>query len=192
MGRVMKMDPKKERPQRKRLRLENYDYSKPGAYFITICTHNRRQILSRTVGADVLDGPQTVSLMPYGKIAEKYICQWNEFSDDTKVELYVIMPNHIHIILVVYCGDNTPMGGGASRTSPPTRQHEVVSQFVSTFKRFCNKEYGENIWQRGFHDHIIRDRRDYEKISQYMQDNPRLWREDCFYAEEQNGNLPQK
>lgn len=47
MGRVMKMDPKKEWPQRKRLRLENYDYSKPGAYFITICTHNRRQILSR-------------------------------------------------------------------------------------------------------------------------------------------------
>ena len=66
------MDPKKEWPQRKRLRLKNYDYSKPGAYFITICTHNRRQILSRIVGADVLDGPQTVSLMPYGKIAEKY------------------------------------------------------------------------------------------------------------------------
>ena len=178
------MDPKKEWPQRKRLRLKNYDYSKPGAYFITICTHNRRQILSRVVGADVLDGPQTVSLMPYGKIAEKHIRQWNDFRDDVKVERYVIMPNHIHIILVVYSGDIMPMEGGASRTSPPTRQHEVVSQFVSTIKRFCNKEYGENIWQRSFHDHIIRDRRDYEKISQYMQDNPRLWREDCFYAEE--------
>ena len=178
------MDQKKEWPQRKRMRLKNYDYSKPGAYFITICTENRRKILSCIVGADVLDGPKTVSLLPHGEIAEKYICQWNDFHDDVKVERYVIMPNHIHIILAVYSGDIMPMEGGASRTSPPTRQHEAVPQFVSTLKRFCNKEYNGNIWQRSFHDHIIRDRRDYEEISQYLQDNPRLWRKDCFYTEE--------
>ena len=183
MGRVMEMEDKNKLPERKRNRLRNCNYSKPGAYFITICTENRQKILSRIVGADVLDGPKTVSLLPHGEIAEKYIRQWNDFHDDAKVERYVIMPNHIHIILVVYSGDIMPMEGGASRTSPPTRQHEAVSQFVSTFKRFCNKEYGGNIWQRSFHDHVIRSRRDYEEISQYMQDNPRLWREDCFYTE---------
>ena len=178
------MDTKKEWPQRKRMRLKNYDYSKPGAYFITICTENRRKILSRIVGADVLDGPKTVSLLPHGEIAEKHIHQLNDFFDNRKVERYVIMPNHIHIILIVYGDDLLPMECGASRTSPPTKQHAVVSQFVSTFKRFCNKEYGGNIWQRSFHDHVIRSRRDYEEISQYRQDNPRLWREDCFYTEE--------
>ena len=183
MGRVMEMEDKNKLPERKRNRLRNCNYSKPGAYFITICTENRQKILSRIVGADVLDGPKNVALLSHGKIAEKYICQWNDFHDDVKVERYVIIPNHIHIILVVYSGDIMPMEGGASRTSPPTRQHEAVSQFVSTFKRFCNKEYGGNIWQRSFHDHVIRSRRDYEEISQYMQDNPRLWREDCFYTE---------
>ena len=183
MGRVMEMDQKKEWPQRKRMRLKNYDYSKPGAYFITICTENRRKILSRIVGADVLDGPKTVSLLPHGEIAEKYIRQWNDFHDDAKVERYVIMPNHIHIILAVYSGDIMPMEGGASRTSPPTRQHEEVSQFVSTFKRFCNKEYGGNIWQRSFHDHIIRDRQDYDEISKYIHENPIKWQFDCFYTE---------
>ena len=184
MGRVMEMEDKNKLPERKRNRLRNYDYSSCGAYFITICTENRQKILSRIVGADVPDGPKTVSLLPQGEIAEKYIRQWNDFHDDAKVERYVIMPNHIHIILAVYSGDILPMEGGASRTSPPTRQHEAVPQFVSTLKRFCNKEYNGNIWQRSFHDHIIRDRRDYQEISQYIQDNPRLWREDCFYTEE--------
>ena len=122
----MEMDQKKEWPQRKRMRLKNYDYSKPGAYFITICTHNRKHTLSRIVGA-------------------------------------------IH--------------------ESPLRGRSVVSQMIGYIKMNASKEihsrYGDVIvWQRSFHDHIIRDRRDYEEISQYIQDNPRLWREDCFYTEE--------
>ena len=74
--------------------------------------------------------------------------------------------------------------GGASRTSPPTKQHSAASQFVSTFKRFCNKEYGENVWQRGFHDHIIRNREDYEEHLRYICENPMRWLYDELYAEE--------
>ena len=170
------MENKEELPQRKPTRLKSFDYSKTGAYFLTICTEGRRQILSRIVGGDVLDAPKNVELLPLGKIAEKYINQLNEFYCDLSVESYVIMPNHIHIMLLV-------LDCGASRTSPPTKQHSAVSQFVSTFKRFCNKEYKKNIWQRHFHDHIIRNREDYEEHLRYIYENPMRWFYDELYAE---------
>ena len=173
----MEMDREKDLPKRKSTRLTNFDYSSVGAYFVTICTENRRQILSYLVGGDVLDAPHDVELLPHGKIAEKYLNQFNNFYNHIKIDRYVIMPNHIHLILFV-------MNGGASRTSPPTKQHSVVSQFVSTFKRFCNKEYGENIWQRNFNDHIIRNREDYEEHLRYIHENPMRWYYDELYAEE--------
>ena len=129
------------------------------------------------VGGDVLDAPTIVELLPYGEIADKYINQLNAFYDYIKVNKYVIMPNHIHIMLFV-------VENGASRTSPPTKQHSAVSQFVSTFKRFCNKECGGNIWQRHFHDHIIRNREDYEEHLRYIHENPVRWQFDELYTEE--------
>ncbi len=172
----MKMDKEKGLPKRKPTRLKGFDYSKSGAYFITICTENRQKLLS-LVGGDVLDAPKKAELLPYGKIADKYINQLNDFYYHITVDRYVIMPNHIHIILFV-------LESGASRTSPPTRQHSAVSQFVSTFKRFCNKEYGRNIWQRHFNDHIIRNREDYEEHVKYIYENPMRWYYDELYTEE--------
>ncbi len=163
-----------ELPKRKPTRLKNFDYNSTGAYFITICTENRRKILSR-VGVDVLDDPRSVELLPYGKTAEKYINQLSDFYDDIKVDRYVILPNHIHIMLFV-------LGNGSSGTSTPTKQHSAVSRFVSTFKRFCNKEYGENIWQRYFNDHIIRNREDYEEHIRYICENPIRWKYDDLYV----------
>ena len=152
-------------PERRPTRLKHFDYSAAGAYFITICTEGRRQCLSRIVGGDVLGAPQNVEMLPYGKIADKYINQLNEFYDDITVDHHVIMPNHIHILLLV-------RNSGSPRTSTPTKQTSTVSHFVSTFKRFCNKEYGETIWQRYFHDHIIRNREDYEEHLRYIHENP--------------------
>ena len=166
-----------ELKMRKAPRLQGFDYNRIGAYFITICTENRRQILSRVVGGDVLDAPKNVELLSYGEIADKYINQLSNFYNDIKVDGFVIMPNHIHIMLFV-------LENGASRTSPPTRQHSRVSRFVSTLKRFCNKEYDENIWQRHFHDHIIRNREDYETRVKYIHENPIRWYYDELYAEE--------
>ncbi len=164
--------------KRKPPRLQNFDYNNVGAYFITICTQDRQQILSNIVGGDVLDAPHCVKLLPYGIVADKFINQLNNFYDNVSVEDYVIMPNHIHIMLFIKYLEN-----GASRTSPPTRQHSAVSRFVSTLKRFCNKEYGENIWQRHFHDHIIRNREDYEKHAKYIHENPMRWQFDELYTE---------
>ncbi len=167
----------KSLPKRKNLRLKEYDYNSAGFYFITICTLGRRNILSSIVGGDVLDAPR-VELTAYGKATEKYINQFNDYYEKISVKQYVIMPNHIHMILFIH-------PDGASRTSPPTvKQHSVISAFVSTFKRFCNKEYGENIWQRYFYDHVIRDERDYNEISTYICQNPIKWQFDKLYCKE--------
>lgn len=64
----------------------------------------------------------------------------------------------------------------------PSPTNSVISRFVSTFKRFCNKEFGKNLWQRSFNDHIIRDKEDYNKIWEYIDTNPLKWELDCFYS----------
>ena len=161
--------------ERKPTRLKNFDYNTTGAYFITICTAEKQKILSRVVGGDVLGAPKSVELLPFGVIADKYICQMNEFYDNIAVEQYVIMPNHIHIMLFVH-------GDGSPRTSTPTKQTSAVSHFVSTFKRFCNKEFGYNIWQRGFYDHVIRCQADYDEISRYILENPLKWNSDSLFS----------
>lgn len=160
-------------PKRKPTRLEEYDYSTPGAYFITICVKDRKELLSKIVGNGVLDVPKNI-LTKHGEIADKYINQMNEFYDSIFVDKYVIMPNHIHLILSLTIPEN-----GTSGTPSPT--NSVVSKFISTFKRFCNKEFGENIWQRSFHDHIIRGEEDYKKIWEYIDTNVFRWENDCFY-----------
>ena len=203
----------KEFHERKPNRLKTFDYSASAAYFLTICTSERREVLSeimldidhsircrnvvQTVGDDVLGVPKNntddvpvkktyklksplvpgnVKLLPYGEIANKYIIQLNDFYENIHVDAYVIMPNHIHILLWIG-KDGTP------KTSSPTRQTSTVSHFVSTFKRFCNKEYGANIWQRGFYDHIIRCSEDYDEIRKYIYENPINWYYDELYSE---------
>ena len=133
-------------------------------------------MLSRIVGTGVPDGP-LVELTQYGKTANKYINQLNEFYNDISIESYVIMPNHIHILLHV-------KEKGPSGTPVPTMQNSTVARFVSTFKRFCNKEYGKNIWQYRSYDHIIRNRQDHEEHLRYIYENPLRWRFDQLYKEE--------
>ena len=105
-------------------RLPGYDYNTPGAYFLTICVENRKCILSRVVGTGVLDDPK-IELLPYGEIAAKYIDQLNAFYDNLSVESYVIMPNHIHILLQVLRNDTPSVGTGLlnSPTAKRNRMH---------------------------------------------------------------------
>ena len=162
-------------PSRKRIRLKGYDYSSPGAYFITICTKDKKCILGKIVGTDLPGGPYN-ELSVYGVVAEKYIENMKDFYDYIKIEKYIVMPNHIHMILRV-----TEMAGQKRTVGTPVPTNSVVAGFVGTFKRFCNKEYGVNIWQISFHDHIIRGEKDYAKIWQYIDTNVLKWEQDCFY-----------
>ena len=181
-----------ERPVRKQNRIKSFDYSQNGVYFITICTENRKCLLARiipatthtlptvpTVGGGVLDAPQ-VHLSDFGRVVDRQIRQMNAVYSEIKAEKYVIMPNHIHLLLMIDRG--AVVTSGTSRTPSPT--NALIPRYVSTLKRMCNKVFGQNIWQRSFHDHVIREERDYQMIWQYIDANPALWEKDCFYTEE--------
>ena len=160
-------------PHRNPTRLKDYDYSQNGYYFITICTHNKQKVLCDIVGGGAYDAPKII-LSELGKIVEKYILSTNNIPELT-VDKYVIMPNHIHLILFLQNQN------GTSKALSPT--NNIISHSVSTFKRFVNRDVGQNIFQRSFHDHIIRGENDYLKIWNYIDTNPQKWKEDCFYTE---------
>lgn len=164
-----------ELPKRKPNRLKEYDYDREGAYFITICTQNRKCLLSHIVGGGAFDAPDN-QLTNMGKIVEKYVLSGNRVDRITVVK-YVIMPNHIHLLI------NVDMDAcGTSRAPSPT--NAVILHFVSTLKRFCHKEIGESIFQRSYHDHVVRNSQDYLKIWEYIDNNPKQWELDCFYVKE--------
>ncbi len=160
-------------PQRKPNRLSGFDYSHPGAYFLTICTEDRKNLLSHIVGGGALDAPHT-QLTPLGKVVEKHILSGNKIPG-VYVDKFVVMPNHIHMILFV----ESPSG-----TAITTPANAVIPHFVSTFKRFCHQSAGFPFFQRSYHDHIIRGEKDYQMIWQYIDSNPALWTKDCFYQED--------
>ncbi len=167
----------KNLPKRKPTRLQNYDYSTNGFYFITICTYNKQKILCDIVGDGVYDIPR-INLSQCGKIADKYIQKMNSQYENVCVDKYVIMPNHIHLIIKI--SKNNVLCGTSQAPSPT---NAIIPKFISLYKRYCNRDYGHNLWQRSFHDHIIRDQNDYQKIWKYIDTNPVKWQEDCFYAE---------
>ena len=165
-----------ELPKRKPNRLKDFDYNTPGYYFITICTQGKRCILGQIVGGGALDAPQ-MQLSATGEIVDQHILGGNLIPGVT-VEKYVIMPNHIHILLQI---TEDAVGGMPKATSPTGA---VIPRFVAALKRFCNADADASLFQRSFHDHIIRGEQDYLKIWQYIDSNPAKWTEDCFYAEE--------
>lgn len=170
--------------KRKTPRMQEADYNREGTYFITICTQNRRCILSRIVGNGDFDRPK-IELTKYGEIAEKYIQQLDSFYSNISIEDYVIMPNHIHILIFLKETEdlNVPLEGQSGTPIPTNllRANSTFSQFISTFKRFCNKEYGENIWQGRSYDHIIRSQEDYDQHLRYIYENPTYWHFDKLY-----------
>ena len=168
---------------RKNPRLSNFNYSENRAYFITICTHGRRTMLSQII--DVPNELPVCSLNAYGRIVDSVIQSLPQrFS--VKIENYVIMPNHIHLLILL----DDPDRVRAIRESP-LHGRSVISKVIGYLKMNVSKQihqmgYPSEIWQRSFHDHIIRDQRDYDKIWMYISDNPRRWQEDCFYCNPDN------
>ena len=157
---------------RKPTRLQEYDYSEKGAYFITICTKDKQKLFGHIVGGGAFDAPKIV-LSPQGEIVEKYILSTNNIPN-LKVDKYVIMPNHIHLLLSI---ENF---NGTSWALSPT--NNKISLAISTLKRFVNKDVGCNVFQRSFYDHVIRNQIDYNEIWEYIENNPAKWLEDKFYT----------
>ena len=161
-------------PERKRTRLRGFDYSSDGMYFLTICVNQRKNILSEIV-FDSDNECCKSALSEYGIIVDDII---RKISERYAIELinYVIMPNHVHLIVMIH----------DSKLSSTVITHSVIANIVGYIKMNASKKihslgYEEKIWQRSYHDHIIRDYKDFDKIDNYITMNPQNWNNDCFY-----------
>ena len=159
-----------EPPKRKSPRLKEFDYGH-GWYFVTICTDRRREILGKVVGRGD-HTPQCVELSPIGQVVEKYIHGINTAYQNVSVDSYVIMPNHVHMVVAI-----APVADGGVWSPRPTDLMTVMR----SFKTMVTRELGHSIWQASFYDHIIRNEADYLRIWQYMDNNPAHWAEDDYY-----------
>lgn len=164
-------------PVRKRNRLKNYSYSQNGIYFLTVCTKDKQCILGRIVGGGDFDAPQMI-LSNYGKTVQKYICSIEQAYSRIKVMNYVVMPNHIHLLLMLYSDNNIYRN---IKTNSPA--NDDIPVMISALKKLINSEIGFNIWQRSYHDHIIRSEAAFNTIWEYIEDNPARWKKDCFYCD---------
>jgi putative transposase len=188
----MKYDPDKH--HRRSIRLQGYDYSQSGAYFVTICTHSRECLFGDIVGGEMrLNDAGTIVRDLWHKIPEHF--------PYTDIDEFVVMPNHAHGIIVIYHNDcrgevsspivvspipktkkegATPEGGG---TLP--LQRRTLGQNVAYFKYRSSKQInqirntpGIPLWQRNYYEHIIRSEEEMNRIRKYIIDNPAKWVED--------------
>jgi len=143
---------------RKNIRLKNYDYSKEGMYFLTICTKNRVEILGE------IKELNKIELTEEGVIVEKYIKTIVDVFKNIIIDDYIIMPNHIHIIIVI-----------------KDKETVTISRIIKQYKMYVSKKIGYSIWQKSFYEHIIRNEKEYYKIKEYIKNNIVNWKKDKYY-----------
>ncbi len=160
-----------ELPKRKSNRLESYDYSSTVAYFVTVCTLKRQNYFWSKVGA-TSGRPPDIELSLCGKIVGEAIQNITIAYPELSVDSYVIMPNHIHLLLRVRADER-----GRPMVAP------TISRVIKQLKGYVSKQIGKTIWQKSFYDHIIRDREDYEEHLKYISENPVRWHDDELYTE---------
>ncbi len=153
-------------PRRKNIRLKGYDYSGNGAYFITICVKDRHELLGKVVGTNCV----RPELSEYGLLLGNEIDALNNTYGDVKVDKYVIMPNHIHMIIFIMA------------ESGRTQFVPAISRIIKQFKGTVTKKIGFSLWQPRFYDHIIGDEEDYLNHWRYIDENPARWVEDEYYS----------
>lgn len=167
-------------PQRKLQRLKNYDYNQNGAYFITICAHDHLQLFGKIEnGISILN--------EFGYIVEKHIQIMSTLYEDIDIDKCVVMPNHIHIIIVI-CRERIE----CVPQSDPTKSQ--IAKIIQAYKSSVTKEIREisrngthemrslQIWQKSYHDHIIRNEAEYKKIWEYIDTNLLKWELDKYYV----------
>jgi putative transposase len=196
--RMSKFDPQKH--HRHSIRLQGYDYSQTGAYYVTIVTRHRECLFGEIVSAEMV-------LNEYGKIADECWLAIPEHFPNVELGAYVIMPNHVHGVIVIRASGSlltTKMvddGRGAAMLRPyhdeqnphkinvkPGSLGAIMRSYKSAVSYRINKEYNAtDIWQRNYYEHIIRDARDLQNKTDYIVANPLLWEQD-----EENPNNIQK
>ncbi len=182
---------------RRSIRLQGYDYSQEGLYFVTICTHDRRCLFGEI-------NDSIMALHDAGNIANECWLKIPEHFPNAILHEHIIMPNHVHGIIELTgnadVGTRQNVGtrhdvGTRHGVSLPPQQNQfgkpipgslsvIINQYKSSVKRWCNKNGHEYFqWQSRFHDHIIRNEQSYQTISEYIINNPAKWNDDNFYRE---------
>jgi putative transposase len=173
--------------QRRSIRLKGYDYSQPGAYFITICTKDKIRILGNIEGERVI-------YSQIGKIAEECWLNIPDHFPNVKLDQWIIMPNHIHGIIFIhdsrrgeaFVEDHNQMKPPTANASPvrhpkgttPKSLSAIIQNFKSVSTRRVNKLQvtpRKSLWQRGYYDRIIRNEMELDHIRRYIQENPLKW-----------------
>jgi putative transposase len=159
---------------RKSIRLKEYDYSSPGEYFITICTNGRDCILGEIVD-------EKMRLSTIGDVVKKYWEEIPKYYQDIEIDEFIIMPNHIHGIIVL----TEPVGAIHESPLPTTAQQRrkmKLSKIIGRFKMKAAKEInlqrsmaGISVWQRGYYEHVIRSEKELNNIRDYIINNPIKW-----------------
>ena len=165
-------------PNRKLQRLRDYDYSTPGTYFVTICSYEKKCIFGKITPANSI-GEARIRYSHIGEIAKDCLLQVEKHFPNCRVDHWVIMPNHIHMLLSI--------DDQVQRTDPVPVAN--VSHIIGTFKAAVTRTVGNaymhsgKLWQTSFYDHIVRNDEDYQNIWNYIGGNPSKWLEDRFYCE---------
>ena len=150
---------------RKRNRIENYDYSQPNIYLITVCTENRQQLFGVV---ETRDKVPVTSLSPLGELVKQAILGIESHYPNAFIEAYSILPNHLHLLLRL------------EETDAPNAP--TISRILKKTKEFVTRAHGRSIWQRGFHDHVIRSEQEYLNAWNYVTYNPAKWESDEYYV----------
>ena len=162
-----------ELPKRRHPRLKRYDYSLNASYFITICTFEKKKLLSDVIVGRGL-APAVTVLTDVGRIVETELLDLPYRFCDLIIEKYVIMPNHLHVILTL---------NASAGASPRPTVMDIVCAFKSLSTRKCKQALSiDKLWQTSFYDHIIRNENDYRNIWNYIENNPAHWAEDRYYS----------
>ena len=178
-----------EKHHRRSIRLRDFDYSSGGAYFVTICTFQRECLFG-----EIMEG--LMQLNDMGRMVEACQEALPHHFPDVVLDEWVIMPNHIHGIIVIHSADS-PVG--ATHASPDVRRtadtiathaspgpgRRSIGALVGSFKSAASRQInqwrntpGIPIWQRNYYERVIRDDRELDAIRQYIADNPVRWFED--------------
>mgnify|MGYP003309204122 CR=1 FL=1 len=158
-----------ELPVRKPNRMRGYDYSRPGLYFLTVCTRDKRCLFWENPGRD-LQTPEELVLTEAGQVLKAAIEGMADHYATIQLDNYVIMPNHFHLLLCL-------------EAAGPEQAKASISQAIGQLKRTVSMALGQALWQKSFHDHVVRNEKDYQRIWEYIHTNPMRWAKDCFFVE---------
>lgn len=159
--------------ENKQHRLYGYDYSQNGAYFITICTKNRTHYFGQ-----IKD--KTVILSEIGELAKTALLQIPEVYPQATIEEWIIMPNHIHLIIAIQNTEISKEYHSVIGLQPLVKGSisSIINHFKGKVTKLCKQNKYEFVWQSRFHDHIIRNEEAFNKISEYILNNPANWDND--------------